>query len=89
MIFGIVHMVFDFLCVKGTPAGKKYTSAAGGAGDKLQLWAKVSWWQPLLPGPSISFIRIATVILRKLGNPSYTRVGFVGMIGSPCLAIKG
>ena len=44
--------------------------------------------QPLLPGPSISFIWVATVILRKLGNPFYTRVGFVGLFGSPCLAKK-
>ena len=31
-------MVIYVLCGKSTPAGKKYTSAAGGAGDKLQLW---------------------------------------------------
>ena len=37
LIFGIVHMVFHVSCGKSTPAGKKYASAAGGAGDKLQL----------------------------------------------------
>ena len=29
---------FAFSVEKSTPAGKKYTSGAGGAGDKLQLW---------------------------------------------------
>ena len=33
---------FGVLCgKKSTPAGKKYTSGAGGAGDKSQLW--VGW----------------------------------------------
>ena len=40
LIFGIAHMVIFVLCGKSTPAGKKYTSGAGGAGgagDKSQL----------------------------------------------------
>ena len=41
LIFGIVHMVIYVLCGKSTPAGKKYTSAAGGAGEKLRLWCLV------------------------------------------------
>ena len=32
---------FAFSVEKSTPAGKKYTSGAGGAGDKLQLWHSI------------------------------------------------
>ena len=35
-MFRVVPFVFSL--EKSTPAGKKYTSGAGDAGDKLQLW---------------------------------------------------
>ena len=40
---------FAFSVEKSTPAGKKYASGAGGAGDKLQLWWSMwSGWFHLL-----------------------------------------
>jgi len=36
--YGMFSVIpFAFCVEKSTPAGKKYTSGAGGAGDKLQL----------------------------------------------------
>ena len=39
LVAGMFRVVpFAFSVEKSTPAGKKYASSAGGAGDKLQLW---------------------------------------------------